>query len=66
MKATALLTIGAFMVSGSAFAAVTTDAKDHTLSVKSNTSAPVIVASGKQRVGNLGSGLSNGRTIFGG
>jgi len=66
MKATALLTIGAFMVSGSAYAAVTTDAKDHTLSVESSASAPVIVASGKQRAGNLGSGSGNGRSIFGG
>lgn len=69
MKTIALLAVGAFMVTGTAFAAVPSNGNIDTQTVKSEKSAATIVASGKNRVGSLGgsgSGLAGGETFWGG
>jgi len=69
MKTIALLAVGAFMVTGTAFAAVPTNGNLATQTVKSEKSTGVIVAAGKSRGGTAtssGSGLASGRSAFGG
>ncbi len=69
MKTIALMAIGAFMVTGTAFAAAPANGNVDTQTVKSAKSTATIVAAGKNRAGfptGSGSGLAGGRTILGG
>ncbi|MDH7786424.1 hypothetical protein QBD01_002445 [Ochrobactrum sp. 19YEA23] len=69
MKTIALLAVGTFMVTGTAFAAVPANGNVDNQTVKSEKSTATILAAGKNRAGfptGLGSGLAGGRTIFGG
>ncbi|QWK80376.1 hypothetical protein [Ochrobactrum sp. BTU1] len=65
MKTMALLVVGAILVSGSAFAAQTTDGRKGNHSVTLDGSPAVIVAAGQQRAGRLSGSSLGGKTIFG-
>lgn len=65
MKTIALLVVGAFVVSGSAFADQITDTTKDKHPVIFDGSTAVLVAVGPQRTGRLVGSSMGGKTIFG-